>query len=531
MTTAVTFTQQRSSSPSLTALRSVEGVHRSNTFHWVGDGFLVSTYFPSRGLPSERVSPFVLMDYGPPREFAPLARGKRGVGWHPHRGFETVTLAWEGGVAHRDNAGNAGVIGPGDVQWMTAGAGIFHEEFHEDGFTRRGGRMHMMQLWVNLPKKDKGAPPAYQPITTAEIPTVAVPGGGHVRVIAGEYEGARGPARTFTPVTLLDARLAHDTRLPVALPASHNALAVVAKGRVRAGGFTAGAGEAVLFANDAPRLELVAEEEAHVVLLSGQPIDEPIAQYGPFVMNTPEEIEQAFRDVRAGKFGGSPTEQPRQRPSIPSRSGARDSLRQHARDGRVVLGAHHLVRADPHHGQPVPLDRRLVEVVPVLDEAGDRLGAVQARAELVSGQSERVGEARAAVRGEVLDARAEECVGHGVPLPQHLGAAGRLRRGQGVRVNARQRNELADDAELVLLRRQERADLLVHQPAEGTLEVDEIDERDLPARCPGDLLGDDGRELRALERGPRERRHERGGETNRRRKRGDEPESGSQPER
>src|SRR6204780_3179977 len=198
-------------------VRSVEGVHRSTTFHWVGNGFFVSTYFPSARLPSERVSPFVLMDYGPAREFAPLARGKRGVGWHPHRGFETVTLAWEGSVAHRDNAGHAGVIGPGDAQWMTAAGGIFHEEYHEESFTRRGGRMHMMQLWVNLPAKHKMAPPAYQPLTTAEIPIVPLAGGGRVRVVAGEYEGARGPARTFTPITMLDAEIAAGARLSVRL--------------------------------------------------------------------------------------------------------------------------------------------------------------------------------------------------------------------------------------------------------------------------------------------------------------------------
>src|SRR5262249_49936855 len=159
-----------------------------------------------RRLAPERVSPFLLMDYGPPKDFAPLARGKRGDGWHPHRGFETVTLAWEGSVAHRDNAGHAGVIGPGDVQRMTAASGIFHEEFHEEQFTRRGGRMHMMQLWVNLPKKDKFAPPAYQSLAAAQIPKVALGDGGHARVIAGDYQGARGPARTFTPVTMLDIR-------------------------------------------------------------------------------------------------------------------------------------------------------------------------------------------------------------------------------------------------------------------------------------------------------------------------------------
>src|ERR1700733_13316550 len=156
----------------LAETRTVESVHRSTTFHWVGNGFYVSTYFPSQALPAEQTSPFVLMDYGPPKEFTPLARGKRGVGWHPHRGFETVTLAWEGAVAHRDNAGHSGIVGPGDARGMTAGAGIFHEEYHEEGFTRRGGRMHMMQLWVNLPRAKKMATPGYQPIKDTDIPTV-----------------------------------------------------------------------------------------------------------------------------------------------------------------------------------------------------------------------------------------------------------------------------------------------------------------------------------------------------------------------
>jgi redox-sensitive bicupin YhaK (pirin superfamily) len=293
--------------PQTTAgLRSVESIHRSTGFHWVGDGFHVSTYFPSAGLPAERVSPFVLMDYGPPKEFAPLARGKRGVGWHPHRGFETVTLAWEGAVAHQDNAGHAGVIGPGDVQWMTAGRGIFHEEYHEERFTRAGGRMHMMQLWVNLPAKDKAAAPAYQPITAADIPRVPLAGGGEVRVVAGGYENARGPAHTFTPITMLDARLGAGEQLPLGLPATHNALAVITKGRVRAGDESARAGELILFANDGERLELTADEESHIVLLAGAPLDEPIVQYGPFVMNSFEEIRRAIADVETGKFGPVP---------------------------------------------------------------------------------------------------------------------------------------------------------------------------------------------------------------------------------
>jgi quercetin 2,3-dioxygenase len=287
-------------------LRSVEAIHHSTTFHWVGNGFFVSTYFPSQRLPSERVSPFVLMDYGPPREFTPLAQGKRGVGWHPHRGFETVTLAWEGSIAHRDNAGHAGVIGPGDAQWMTASAGIFHEEYHSEELTRRGGRLHMMQLWVNLPRKDKIAPPGYQGLTASQFPNVALPGGGSVRVIAGEYQGARGPAHTFTPITMLDARVPAGGTLPVILPASYNALAVVAEGRVTAGGKTAEKGEVVLFANDGERLALSATEDAHLIVLAGEPIDEPIVQYGPFVMNTVEEIQRAMIDVNSGKFGPIP---------------------------------------------------------------------------------------------------------------------------------------------------------------------------------------------------------------------------------
>ncbi|MET0595954.1 MAG: pirin family protein [Polyangiaceae bacterium] len=305
MTTTTTTTETLRETGA-TRARTVEGIHRSNTFHWVGNGFHVSTYFPSENLASQRVSPFVLMDYGPAKDFSPLARGKRGVGWHPHRGFETVTLAWEGSVAHRDNAGNAGIIGPGDAQWMTAGAGIFHEEYHEEKFTREGGRMHMMQLWVNLPKKDKGAKPGYQAITAGDVPTVALPGGGKVRVLAGEFDGQRGPAKTFTPITMLDVTLPAGARIAVPLPSNYNALAVVAEGRVEAGSFGAGAGELVLFENDGGRLELVAKEETHLIVLSGEPIPEPIVQYGPFVMNTVAEINEAILDVNGGKFGPIP---------------------------------------------------------------------------------------------------------------------------------------------------------------------------------------------------------------------------------
>jgi redox-sensitive bicupin YhaK (pirin superfamily) len=291
----------------LAETRTVESVHRSTTFHWVGNGFHVSTYFPSEALPPERTSPFVLMDYGPSRQFTPLGHGKRGVGWHPHRGFETVTLAWEGAVAHRDNAGHAGIIGPGDVQWMTAGDGIFHEEYHEEKFTRQGGAMHMMQLWVNLPRKHKTAAPNYQPITAAQIPRVELAdGAGAVRVIAGAYGEARGPAHTFTPMTMLDVTLVPGGRLSVELPRGENALAVVAKGRVQAGGESAATGELMLFAHDGERLELTADEESHLIILAGEPIDEPVVQYGPFVMNSFDEIRQAVLDVNSGRFGPVP---------------------------------------------------------------------------------------------------------------------------------------------------------------------------------------------------------------------------------
>ncbi len=305
MTQATEVTPLTQGHPSAASARTLEAIYRSTEFHWVGDGFYVSTYFPSANLSSERMSPFLLMDYGPSREFKPLERGKRGVGWHPHRGFETVTLAWEGAVAHRDNAGNRGVIGPGDVQWMTAASGIFHEEYHEEEFTRKGGRMHMMQLWVNLPKKSKWAPPGYQPIPSEKSPVVELDRG-TVRVIAGSFDGASGPARTFSPITMLDVNLKSGANLPVPLPSTYNAFVVVAEGRLRIGDQSARAGELAVFKNDGGTIELTAETDAHLIVLSGEPINEPIVQYGPFVMNTVEEIRQAIFDVNRGKFGPEP---------------------------------------------------------------------------------------------------------------------------------------------------------------------------------------------------------------------------------
>jgi redox-sensitive bicupin YhaK (pirin superfamily) len=198
------------------------------------------------------------------------------------------------------------VIHPGEAQWMTAASGIFHEEYHEQEFARRGGPFHMMQLWVNLPRKDKLAPPGYQALLKDQIPELGLSEGGRVRVLAGEYAGAKGPAKTFTPITMLDVRLNAGERLSVPLPASHNALAVVAEGRLLSGETSASGGELFLFANDGRSLELRAEEAAHVIVLAGEPIDEPIVQYGPFVMNSVDEIRAAIRDVESGKFGEIP---------------------------------------------------------------------------------------------------------------------------------------------------------------------------------------------------------------------------------
>ena len=308
MDTSTDTTSQVSTTATRDAsVRTVAGVFPSTPFHWVGDGFRVATYFPSHAIPAERVSPFLLMDYGPARTIAPQAQGRRGVGWHPHRGFETVTLAWEGFVAHRDSAGHKDVIGPGDAQWMTAASGILHEEYLETDFLRRGGSFHMMQLWVNLPAKHKMAPPAYQAIPGTKIPTVTLADdAGTVRVVAGEFDGARGPARTFTPITMLDVKLREAKGLRVPLPASYNALAIVTAGSVRVEGRVVKAGELVLFANDGERFELRADEDTHLLVLAGEPIREPIVQYGPFVMNTREEIVQAVVDFEEGRFGPIP---------------------------------------------------------------------------------------------------------------------------------------------------------------------------------------------------------------------------------
>ena len=270
--------------------------------HWVGDGFRVAGYFSAIPDAVTRLSPFLLLDYHPPYDYAPTTR-PRGVGVHPHRGFETVTLAWQGSVAHHDSAGGGGVIGPGDVQWMTAASGILHKEYHEESYARRGGPFQMAQLWVNLPRAHKLAPPRYQSLTSDQIGQLTLPdGAGAVRIVAGEYQGVKGPAQTFSPVQILDVRLNERGRADFVFPASHNVGLLVMKGDVGVAGKRASEHGFVVLDHQGERVTIEASNEAHLLVLSGEPIDEPVVQYGPFVMNSESEIRQAVLDFNSGKF-------------------------------------------------------------------------------------------------------------------------------------------------------------------------------------------------------------------------------------
>jgi redox-sensitive bicupin YhaK (pirin superfamily) len=287
-------------------MKSLVGLYHAPPGHWVGDGFPVRTLF-SYGRLGQLLSPFLLFDYAGPMDFTPAVK-PRGVGEHPHRGFETVTLVYSGEVTHRDSAGGGGTIGPGDVQWMTASAGLMHEEFHSEAFTRSGGHFECVQLWVNLPAKDKGVPPHYQTILAGDIPTVELPdGAGSMRLIAGEFAGTQGPAKSFTPMYLWDLRL--NAGAEIELPVREGWTAVVALLR---GGVTLEGGEVMtdadlaIFTLEGSNLRLTARSDSVLVVLGGEPIREPIAGYGPFVMNTRREIEEAFEDLQAGRFGSLP---------------------------------------------------------------------------------------------------------------------------------------------------------------------------------------------------------------------------------
>ncbi|MCW2271193.1 MULTISPECIES: pirin family protein [Pseudomonas] len=284
-------------------MKKIQGVYSSPNPHWVGDGFPVRSLFTYDNL-AQHISPFLLLDYAGPHDFTPTT-ARRGVGQHPHRGFETVTIVYQGELEHRDSTGAGGQIGPGDVQWMTAANGILHEEFHSPAFAKSGGTLEMVQLWVNLPAKDKSAPAGYQTLLASDIPTVPLgAGSGSLRVIAGEYRGHKGPAHTFTPMDVWDLQLKPGA--PVRLPsaAGRSTALVVLRGKVLVNGERAvGPAQLVLFDRAGDELLLEAQTEALVLLLSGEPLDEPIVGYGPFVMNTDAEIAEAFEDFRAGRFG------------------------------------------------------------------------------------------------------------------------------------------------------------------------------------------------------------------------------------
>jgi quercetin 2,3-dioxygenase len=288
------------------APKTITRVLRGAGQHWVGDGFPVRTLFayPDVG---PMTSPFLLLDYAGPTEFPPTQKSL-GVGPHPHRGFETVTIVYSGEVEHRDSSGGGGKIGPGDVQWMTAASGVIHEEFHGRNFAQQGGLLEMVQLWVNLPAKDKMSPPRYQTIARRAIPTVILPGGrGHVRVIAGECQGVNGPAQTFTPINVWDVQIGTATPLSLTVPEGYATIVVVLEGSVGiTGGETIGRAEVGLFTRAGDHISIANAKDATMLLLSGEPMDEPISGSGPFVMNTAVEVRQAMADYQSGRMGKLP---------------------------------------------------------------------------------------------------------------------------------------------------------------------------------------------------------------------------------
>ncbi|MGQ0740032.1 MAG: pirin family protein [Bacteroidota bacterium] len=284
--------------------KSIEAIIAPPPAHMVGDGFRVHGFFPGGKLiDKKRMSPFFMMDYGSRTEFSP-SKEPRGVGVHPHAGFETVTIAYQGKIAHHDSAGNNGIIGEGDVQWMTAGSGLLHKEYHEEEFSKKGGPFQMVQLWVNLPARDKKTKPKYQEITNTLMGKhYLADGKSCVEVIAGEYNGTKGPAFTFTPMQVYNAKLKKGEKAIFSFPANFNTGLLVVEGTAVMNGSRVNTDHFVLFKNDGEEIELEAAEDNIVLILSGEPIDEPMAAYGPFLMNTWQEVEQAIQDANAGKFG------------------------------------------------------------------------------------------------------------------------------------------------------------------------------------------------------------------------------------
>ena len=285
--------------------KTIERIISPQKYHWVGDGFRVNNFFPSNyGISMERMSPFILLDYASKHEFPPSETPK-GVGVHPHRGFETVTIAYKGKVEHHDSTGSGGIIGEGDVQWMTAAGGILHKEYHEREWSKKGGIFQMVQLWVNLPAKYKMSEPKYQPVDNENMGKHNLENGaGLVEVIAGEYKGTKGGASTFSPVYLYNAKLEKDGEAVFDFPANYNTALLVIEGEVIIiNKETAPTDNFVLMGNEGEEISIKANEKSIVLIMSGEPLNEPIAPYGPFVMNTQEELIQAFEDFNNGLFG------------------------------------------------------------------------------------------------------------------------------------------------------------------------------------------------------------------------------------
>lgn len=281
--------------------KNIDQVMNASSTHMVGDGFKVRPYIHSSIW--EEVSPFLMLDYFAPWELSPTDV-PRGVDVHPHKGFETVTILWEGALAHEDSSGGKGVIHAGDVQWMTAGSGILHKEFHEQNFSNNGGVLHGAQLWVNLPSKYKNESPAYQDIFAKDIPVVKLDEGeGYVRVIAGNFKGTKGPARTFTRIQIFDVHASAGGKTTLSLEEGDTAALLILQGTALVKDKVVREGDMIVFEKAGNLIDVEANNELHALLLSGEPIDEPIAAYGPFVMNTKEEIQLAIVDYHAGKFG------------------------------------------------------------------------------------------------------------------------------------------------------------------------------------------------------------------------------------
>ena len=286
-------------------MRKVKNIYQENQAHWVGDGFLVQPLFSHMG-EDRGTNPFLMLDYAAPQYYEPNKRTPRGVGQHPHKGFETVTIAYQGEVEHRDSSGGGGVIKAGDVQWMTAGAGIIHQEFHSEAFSRRGGMFEMVQLWVNLPRKDKNVPAHYQHLAKENIPVVEfADNAGYARIIAGNFADIQGAAKTYTKMNVWDMVINAGRGVEIEIPESQSLSMVVLRGKATFNhNEQASAGQLVNFERSAGKVTITAaDEELKILLLAGEPIEEPVVGYGPFVMNSFEEIRQAVNDFNAGKFG------------------------------------------------------------------------------------------------------------------------------------------------------------------------------------------------------------------------------------